>query len=200
MTKNNKRSLTCFIYRLELRTNDISVTRIHCKSLFPKLLCMVKRWTQGPRKIDNWGGGAHIHIFVLCIINFFWNRLVLRSVNTNIWICAPPIIDLPRPQVERTLQTTLKTLNQCWKRIDCFPFLKTTLRIAALSTSWTISQCHTYVEKTLRFDDDDVNGYSRTSNSAVAGLSGALTNLLVFYTLVIKVFSLMIYFCRDLIL
>ena len=29
---------------------------------------------QGRRKIDNWGGGgggAHIHIFVLCPINFF---------------------------------------------------------------------------------------------------------------------------------
>ena len=42
-------------------------------------------------------GRAHIQIFVLCIINFFWNRLFLQSVNTNIWICAPPIIDLPRP-------------------------------------------------------------------------------------------------------
>ena len=35
-------------------------------------------------------GGAHIHIFMLCIINFFWNRLFLQSVNTSIWICAPP--------------------------------------------------------------------------------------------------------------
>ena len=37
---------------------------------------------------DNWG--AHIHIFVFCFINFFWNRLFLWYVNTNIWICAPP--------------------------------------------------------------------------------------------------------------
>jgi hypothetical protein len=39
-------------------------------------------------------GGAHIHIFVFCVINFFWNRLFLWSVNTNIWIWAPPIIEL----------------------------------------------------------------------------------------------------------
>ena len=30
------------------------------------------------------GGGANIHIFMLCIINFFWNQLFLRFVNTNI--------------------------------------------------------------------------------------------------------------------
>jgi hypothetical protein len=34
--------------------------------------------------------GGRIHIFVFCIINFFWNWLFLRSVNTNIWICPPP--------------------------------------------------------------------------------------------------------------
>jgi hypothetical protein len=41
-------------------------------------------------------GGAHIHVFVFCVINFFWNRLFLWSVNTNIWIWAPPppIIEL----------------------------------------------------------------------------------------------------------
>jgi hypothetical protein len=45
----------------------------------------------GPRsQLDNWGGGGHIYIFVFCIINFFWNRLFLRSVNTNIWICPRP--------------------------------------------------------------------------------------------------------------
>ena len=41
------------------------------------------------RKIDKWGGD-HIHTFVFCIINLFWNRLFLRSVNTNIWIWSPP--------------------------------------------------------------------------------------------------------------
>jgi hypothetical protein len=45
-------------------------------------------------KLDNWGGGgAHIHIFMFCIINFFWNWLFLWSVNTNIWV-SPPIIEL----------------------------------------------------------------------------------------------------------
>jgi hypothetical protein len=36
------------------------------------------------------GRGAHIHIFVFCFINFFWNQLFLWYVNTNIWICPPP--------------------------------------------------------------------------------------------------------------
>jgi hypothetical protein len=30
-------------------------------------------------------------------INFFWNRLFLQSVNTNIWISASAIIDIPAP-------------------------------------------------------------------------------------------------------
>lgn len=33
--------------------------------------------------------GASVHMFVFGVINFFWNRLLLQSVNTNIWICAP---------------------------------------------------------------------------------------------------------------
>ena len=39
-------------------------------------------------------GGGLIHIFVFCIIDFLWNRLFLLSVNTTIWIWAPPIIEL----------------------------------------------------------------------------------------------------------
>ena len=35
-------------------------------------------------------GGADIHIFRFCTINFFWNQLFLWFVNTNIWISAPP--------------------------------------------------------------------------------------------------------------
>jgi hypothetical protein len=42
-------------------------------------------------KLDNWG--AHIHILLFCVINFFWNRLFLWSVNTNIWIWALPCYD-----------------------------------------------------------------------------------------------------------
>jgi hypothetical protein len=42
-------------------------------------------------------GVADIHIFVFCPINFFWNRLFLQSVNANIWISAPAIIDIPAP-------------------------------------------------------------------------------------------------------
>jgi hypothetical protein len=46
-------------------------------------------WRACRSKLDNWGG-AHIHIFVFCVINFFWNRLFLWSVNMNRWIWAPP--------------------------------------------------------------------------------------------------------------
>ena len=42
-------------------------------------------------------GAANIHICAFCLINFFWNRLFLQSVNTNIWIFAPSIIVLPAP-------------------------------------------------------------------------------------------------------
>ena len=52
---------------------------------------------QGCRKVDNWGGGADIHIFMFCIIYFLWKRLFLQSVNMNIWISALPIIDFPAP-------------------------------------------------------------------------------------------------------
>ena len=44
--------------------------------------------SQWRSQLDNWGG--HIHIFVFCVINFFWNLLFLRSGNMNIWIWAPP--------------------------------------------------------------------------------------------------------------
>jgi hypothetical protein len=58
-------------------------------------ICNIKRkCAQRPRKIDNWGGGAHIHIFVLCITDFPWNQLFSSSLNTNIWICAPPQLSI----------------------------------------------------------------------------------------------------------
>ena len=34
---------------------------------------------QERRKVDNWGGGADIHIFMFCIIYFLWKRLFLQS-------------------------------------------------------------------------------------------------------------------------
>ena len=55
------------------------------------------------------GGGAHIHIFVLCIINFFWNRLILQSVNTNIIMnMCPSNYRLPRPLVNYLISNSLK--------------------------------------------------------------------------------------------
>ena len=52
-------------------------------------------------------GGANIHIFVFCTINFFWNRNLDFKVNCfySLWTriyeyCPPPpppIIDLPAP-------------------------------------------------------------------------------------------------------
>jgi hypothetical protein len=44
------------------------------------------------------GGGANIHIFGFCIINFFWNRLFLWPVTTQIYeYSPPPIIELVAP-------------------------------------------------------------------------------------------------------
>ena len=40
-------------------------------------------------------GEAHIHIFVFCIINFFWNRLFLRCSQHE--YMNPPLIELPTP-------------------------------------------------------------------------------------------------------
>ena len=52
---------------------------------------------QGCRKIDNWGGGGgHIHLFVFCPINFFWNWDLdfkidcLNSLWTRIYEYVPP--------------------------------------------------------------------------------------------------------------
>ena len=44
----------------------------------------------GVASVDNWRGEYSYIVFY--IINFFWNPLLLKFVNTNIWIFAPPII------------------------------------------------------------------------------------------------------------
>ena len=51
-------------------------------------------------------GGANIHIFVFCTINFFWNRNLDFKVNCfySLWTriyeyWPPPIIDLPAPLI-----------------------------------------------------------------------------------------------------
>ena len=82
-------------------------------------------------------GGAHIHIFVLCIINFFWNRLFLQSVNTNIWICAPPRIDLPRPPNLCIGHLAFSMSNQDTIHIYVWPFLST--KASAMSLAIVIS-------------------------------------------------------------
>jgi hypothetical protein len=49
---------------------------------------------------------------MFCPINFFWNRLFLQSVNTNIWISAPAIIDIPAPLTQlQSDYTTIPTEN-----------------------------------------------------------------------------------------
>jgi hypothetical protein len=75
---------------------------------------------QRRRNIDNWGG-ADIHIFVFCPINFFWNRLFLQSVNTNIWISDPPIIDIPAPLV--------KKIYKCFEKVVSTDFIASVLHI-----------------------------------------------------------------------
>ena len=51
----------------------------------------------GGRSIIGGRRGEHIHIFMFYTINFFWNRLFLQSVNTNIWIYAPQLSIFRRP-------------------------------------------------------------------------------------------------------
>jgi hypothetical protein len=62
-------------------------------------------------------GGADIHIFVFCPINFFWNRLFLQSVNTNIWISAPTIIDIPAP-LHETVESSNSIENELNFRVQ----------------------------------------------------------------------------------
>ena len=61
--------------------------------------------------------GVDIHIFVFCVINPFWNVLFLRSVNTNIWIWTPSIIELATPISNRLL---LQFVNKKYMNM-CFP-------------------------------------------------------------------------------
>ena len=73
---------------------------------------------QGRRTIDNWGGG-HIHIFVFCTINFFWNRLFLVCEHKYMNIHPPP----PQLSIFRRLGLRLSgyrlvitspLANNCW--------------------------------------------------------------------------------------
>ena len=51
--------------------------------------------SSGVASVDNWRGEYSYIVFY--IINFFWNLLLLRSVNTRIWIFASPIINAGYP-------------------------------------------------------------------------------------------------------
>ena len=64
-------------------------------------------------------GGAHIHIFVFtdCKNNRFQKKLMMH--NTNIWICAPPLIDLPRPLRTNGVDSTVLDMYG----VDGFNFL-----------------------------------------------------------------------------
>ena len=89
--KGNHTYFLCYYWEVEfVRHKSIFRLNVHAYYMytgFPQ---------QGRSKLDNWGGGADIYIFGFCTINFFWNKLFLWCVNTNIWISAPPpsIIEL----------------------------------------------------------------------------------------------------------
>ena len=71
----------------------VTVYELNCEIIYTLIFEIAKPYANQARsQLDNWG--VHIHIFVFCIIHFFWNRLFLQFVNTNIWIWAPPIIEL----------------------------------------------------------------------------------------------------------
>ena len=51
---------------------------------------------QGQRKIDNWGGGAHVHIFVFIDFkNNGFQRKINDAQHEYMNMC-PPLTDLPR--------------------------------------------------------------------------------------------------------
>ena len=64
-------------------------------------LCLERKIRGAGRSII--GGGAHIYIFVFCLISSFWNRNSDFKINCfhSLWIHEyvppPPIIDLPAP-------------------------------------------------------------------------------------------------------
>ena len=84
-------------------------------------------------------GGAFIHIFVFCIIHFFWNRLFLQSVNTNIWIMPPP----PNYRAGYAPAPIIQILSIGHAKIS-FAILWTTARICLVKNlkfvSWIISK------------------------------------------------------------
>ena len=61
------------------------------------------------------GGGAHIYVFVFCTISFFWNRLFFAA-NTNVWICAHPIIELATGLTENEMTDDIRP--KIWIRIS----------------------------------------------------------------------------------
>lgn len=63
---------------INVRNNLYSFTR---NNVYKGALTPAKR--QG-------GGGANIRVFVFYLINFFWNRVFLQSVNTNTRTFAQP--------------------------------------------------------------------------------------------------------------
>ena len=63
-----------------------------CKGLIVLLLVF-----SGAARTIIGGGRIFIYASAFCLINFFWNRLCLQSVNKNIWIFAPSIIVLLAP-------------------------------------------------------------------------------------------------------
>ena len=61
----------------------------------------------GVASVDNWRDEYSYIVF--CLFNFFWNLLFLWSLNTNIWIFAPPIIDAGYATVFSVLENMTKS-------------------------------------------------------------------------------------------
>ena len=76
-----------WVSKVHFFIHPVFCTNFKCERSPCMMVCY--SWT-GSAKNRIVGKGAGIHIFVFCIINFFWNRLFLQSVNTNKWICPSP--------------------------------------------------------------------------------------------------------------
>jgi hypothetical protein len=90
-------NFSCFAGRIMCRWKMSSVAVSPSLQSWVELVARLSAsGIQRRRNIDNWGG-ADIHIFVFtdCKNNRFQKKLI--GQNTNIWISAPPIIDIPAP-------------------------------------------------------------------------------------------------------
>ena len=120
--------------------------------------------SSGVANVDNWRG-EYSYIVSCCMINFFWNRLFLSSVNMNIWIFALQLSTLNTQLVRRR---KFRFLRQVWIRLYHNRFSRirhcsTNILIIAFGHQEIIVSCINLVDKSI--DDELKNLRPCNSNS-----------------------------------